>query len=218
MPRTATGYRIFSTLHLEQMRLARIAFRCEFVEGNIRERAALIVTASARGDLEGALQKAYEYLEHIKNEQKKAEEALDIAQKWVSGDSINEDTGVYYKRNDVARLLEISIDVLRNWERNGLIQIPRRANQYRIYGANEINRLKIIRSLRSSNYSMVAIHRMMSFIDAGGTDMMRDVIDTPLPEDDIISATDRWISSLAETEADAHQVILQLKKMIKLFR
>lgn len=214
--RSKKGYRLYTLKHLEQMRLARIALRCEFIEGNIRERAAAIVRAAANEKYKEALKKADEYLLHIKEERAKAEEALVLSQKWINdGRPDDSDSGVYYKRTDVAKLLDVSIDVLRNWERNGLLRIPRSSNNYRVYGSQEINRLKIIRTLRSANYSMMAILRMMKYIDTGKREDVRGIINTPLPEEDIISATDRWISTLTETEADAKEVIIQLNKMIE---
>ena len=212
--RTDKGYRIYTEEHLEHMRLARIALRCEFVEGNIRKLAADIVRTAAGGDLKAAFRKAEDYLKHIKDEHGKAEEALLIAQSWINGE-LPGDSGVYFRRTDVANLLGVSIDVLRNWERNGLISIARNDNNYRRYGAEEINRLKIIRTLRSANYSMMAILRMMNYIDKGKKDNVRAVINTPLPEEDIVSATDHWIYTLTKTEAEATEVIKQLEKMLQ---
>ena len=78
------NYRLYTLAHMEQMRLARIALRRGFVEGNIRKRAISIIKTSAKGTLKLALEEAYDYLAHIKNEQDKADEALIILQKWMS--------------------------------------------------------------------------------------------------------------------------------------
>ncbi|WP_157793942.1 MerR family transcriptional regulator [Paenibacillus donghaensis] len=53
-------------------------------------------------------------------------------------------TGASYTHKEAARLLGVTPEVLRNWERNGLIGIPRGHNQSRIYGDEEITRLRII--------------------------------------------------------------------------
>lgn len=212
VPRRQNGYRVYSERHAALMCLARAAFRCDFVEGGIRKKAAELVRTAAGGNLGQALEMAYGYLEHIKKERGKAEEALTLAGEWVNGASANEGM-TFFKRGDVAKLLHTSIDVLRDWERNGLIDIPRAENNYRIYGPKEINRLKIIRTLRQANYSMMAVLRMLAYVDKGNKNDLRAAVDTPPPEEDIISATDRWISTLIQSEADAHDVISQLEKL-----
>ena len=52
--------------------------------------------------------------------------------------------------------------MLRNWERNGLLRVPRDPrNRYRTYSAAEIGRLRVIRVLARSKYSQMAILRML---------------------------------------------------------
>ncbi|SET40797.1 DNA-binding transcriptional regulator, MerR family [Natronincola peptidivorans] len=215
VPRNCKGYRLYTEDHLEQMRLARIALRCNFIEGNIRNLATDIVKTGAQGDLQKALNMAYDYRIHIQKELTKAEEALEIIYKWLKDEvTVGEET--YMKRKDVANLLNISIDVLRDWERNGLIKVPRSPNNnYRMYGAYEIRRLKVIRTLRNANYSMMSILRMFKYIDEGKVSDVKEIIDTPSLEEDIISATDRWITTLIETIENAEEVIVQLEMMIE---
>ena len=46
--------------------------------------------------------------------------------------------------------------------------------------AREINRLRVIRVLRSAGYSVMAILRMLNHLDRGGRDL-RYALDTPHP-------------------------------------
>ena len=213
--RNCKGYRLYTEDHLEQMRLARIALRCDFIEGNIRNLATVIVKTAAQGELQKALNMSYDYIIHIQNELTKAEEALEIIYKGLK-DEVKVEEETYIKRKDVANLLNISIDVLRNWERNGLIKVPRSPNNnYRVYGGYEIRRLKVINTLRNANYSMMSILRMFKHIDEGKLSDVKVIIDTPSPEEDIISATDKWITTLLEAIENADEVIVQLKMMIE---
>ncbi len=215
VPRNKNGYRQFNKSHLEQMRLARIALRCEFIQGNIRKKAASIVKLAAQGDLKEALAAAKQYLDHIKNEKKNAEEAVKLIQNYLKCKP-QTSPGPLMSRKEVAVYLGVSIDVLRNWELNGLITVPRNPqNGYRVYGNKEINRLKIIKTLREANYSLMSILRMLRYVDCGGRKKLQVVLDTPGNSEDIVDATDRWAATLQETEEDALELINQLGKMIK---
>ncbi|RQD69080.1 MAG: MerR family transcriptional regulator [Tindallia sp. MSAO_Bac2] len=213
VPRDENGYRRYSQAHLEQMRLARYALRCEFAAGKIREKATAIVRTAARGDLDQAKHLARAYLQHVHQEQQQAREVLEVAKEWIRGNWQEEEI-LCLKRQQAADLIGVSIDVLRGWERNALIDIPRDSqNNYRYYGSREIKRLKLIRLLRTANYSYMAIHRMMRQIDSGMGVEAIDYINKPSAEEDIITATDHWIQTLQETEDDAKLVIQQLERM-----
>lgn len=213
IPRGPNGYRLFTRDHLEQLRLARIALRCNYVVGDIRKSAVAVIKTAASGLLEDALENAFTHLGLIKTERAKAEEALRLVEQWLHGPAV-EDTSPPRYIKGTAKLLGVTTDTLRNWELNGLIRVPRSpGNGYRQYGKNEINRLKVIRTLRTANYSIMAVLRMMLHVDKGKKDNIRAVLDTPDPEEDIVYATDKWISTLMESEKNAGEIIVQLNKM-----
>lgn len=213
VPRLKNGYRVYSEKHIAHMRLARTALKCDYVAGGIRLRAAELVKTAAGGELSKALDMACGYLAHIREEQAKAEEALALAQRWVNGQAVWGEGEGCTTRGGAAKLLGTTIDIIRDWERNGLADIPRAKNNYRVYGAKEIGRLKIIMTLRAANYSMMSVLRMLTYADKNDIRDIRAVLDTPMPGEDIVSAADRWISSLAATESDAIEVIKQLREI-----
>jgi DNA-binding transcriptional MerR regulator len=105
--------------------------------------------------------------------------------------------------------------VLRNWDRDGLVQVPRDPrNGYRLYNEPEVGRLRVIKMLRQAGYSPMAILRMLSDFDRGRTRDLRQVLDTPRPNEDVYSAADRWLSALASQEQVAHSLIVQLEQMV----
>jgi DNA-binding transcriptional MerR regulator len=58
--------------------------------------------------------------------------------------------------------LHVTVDMLRNWERNGLITVPRDpSNGYRMYGPCEVGRIRVIRTLVQAGYSLMAILHML---------------------------------------------------------
>ena len=117
------------------------------------------------------------------------------------------------KRKEVSEYLDISVDVLRNWEMNGLIAVKRMKNGYRVYTDADIRQLKIIRVLRCANYSLEAIRRMMRQLSKNPESDIREILDTPREDDDIITACDRLLLSLSKAKINAENIMTILKKM-----
>ncbi len=215
VPRTPAGYRRFSVAHLNQMRLARMAYSGLWPGRKIHQSAVALVRRSAGGDLGGALEMAYSHLALVKAELAHAEAAARLLERWAQGtatDSTQEKLSI----GQVAEMLDVSRDALRNWERNGLIRVPRRPeNRYRAYSGAEIGRLRVIRMLRSAGYSMMAILRMLCQLDQGQKHDLRQALDTPRPDEDVFTAMDRWLSFLTEQEQRAIGMIELLEEMIR---
>ena len=214
VPRSAGGYRLFSEAHLDQMRLARTALHGAWPGRSIRRSAVELVRQAASGDLGGALERAYHHLARVQAERARAEAAAALLERWAQGVAADA-TPRHLHIGQAARLLGATSDMLRNWERNGLIQVPRDpGNGYRLYGAAEIGRLRVIRMLNHAGYSQMAILRMLLHLDREQGGDLRQVLDTPRPDEDIHTAADRWLSSLGEQEQRARDMIAQLETMI----
>ncbi len=211
VPRGDNGYRMYSDLHFFQLKIARVAFRCEIVQGRIRAKARAIVEASGRGNFTQAMELAQAYLSHLEQEHTRALEAIELSEQLMRG--INSTSTGTYTRQEASRVLDVSPEVVRNWERNGLIAIPRLSNGCRAYTENEINRLKIIRTLRTAHYSISAILRLMNHAERmrGHHLNIKEVLDTPEDHEDIISVTDRLIYSLEQAAQSAQELILLLR-------
>ncbi len=214
--RKENGYRIFTDFHLEQIKFARIALKVEVLQNGLRKQAVTIIKTSALGDFRKAVSLTEKYLLQIRNEQKNAEEAIAITENLLSGE-INDSGTMSLTRKEAADYLNISIDALRNWEMNGLLTVKRKQNGYRVYGEDEIRYLKIIRSLRCANYSLSAILRMLSTLSRNPEASIRQAIDTPKQNDDIISVCDKLLTSLHAAEKNADVMLSHLDKMKKQF-
>lgn len=214
IPRSSSGYRLFTHAHVEQMRLARLAFEDPWPGGQIRRSASALVRRAVSGDIEDAQQLANKHLLLIRSELAQARAAVDYLEVWAS-DSLKSDfpkepllTG------KIANLIDVTIDTLRHWERNGLIVVPRNpVNGYRLYGSSEIGRLRVIRVLTRSGFSTMAVLRMVRQLDRGFREQLTKVLDTPGEDEDILYATDRWLSTLQEHEDRVLQIINQLRDM-----
>lgn len=210
--REANGYRIFTDLHIDIFKLARVAFQIEILQNGLRKKIANMVKVAAGGDYDLALSLTEDYLAQVQRERKNAKEAIALVKEIVSG---NVTIGaLQLKRRETAELLQISIDTLRNWEMNGLLTVKRMENGYRVYTAEEINRLKIIRSLRCANYSLEAILHMLSSLSANPNIDIEQALDTVRPDQDIISVYDKLLTSLSLAEQNAktmRKMLLRIK-------
>ena len=213
--RKSNGYRIFTDFHIEQLRLARIAFQIEVLQNGLRKKVVETIKLSAKRDFDKALMFAEEYRSQIQREQRNAEESIGIAKQILSGKSVG-DT-LFLKRKEVSDYLDISMDTLRNWERNGLLQVKRRQNGYRAYTNDNIERIKMIRTLRLANYSLEAILRMIHALEHNPKVDMKQVLNTPQADADIVSVCDRLIVSLKDAEENVDKMIHILLEMKEKF-
>ena len=214
IPRSASGYRLFTEKHLAQMQLARTALHGGWPGKKIRESAAGLVRQAASGDLGGALEQAYRHLALVQAERAQAEAAAHLLERWALGIAADA-TARPLQIGQAAELLGVTADMLRNWERNGLLRVPRDpGNGYRLYGAAEIGRLRVIRMLNRAGYSQMAILRMVLHLNREQGGDLRQVLDTPRPDEDVYVAADRWLSTLAEQEQRAADMIAQLEAML----
>lgn len=214
IPRSPSGYRLFSEMHLEQMRLARMALTWPYPG----EKAALdeLVKSAANDDLGMAMELAYQCLVHVRTERTYAEAAVEFLERWALG-QVLDTTRRQFLIGETAERMGVSADTLRSWERDGMIDVPRAPQSgYRLYGAAELGRLRVIRMLIQAGYSRMAILRMLIRFDAGQRENLGHALDTPREDEDIQMAADRWLSSLAEQETRARAVIAQISHMIKL--
>jgi DNA-binding transcriptional MerR regulator len=209
--RKANGYRVFGDVHIDQFRLARTAFQIEVLQNGLRKRIIEVVKLSARGLYDEAINLANLYADQVELEIVNAKEAVIIANEILNSSPGEKETCL--KRKELSDLLGITIDTLRNWEMNGLLKVKRRENGYRIYNSEDIKRIKIIRSLRCANYSLSSILRMMNALYQSERPDVEELLNTPSPGEEIVSACDNLIVSLKAAKINAIRIISMLEKM-----
>lgn len=212
--RSPTGYRRFTQKHLDCLRLARLVYGADYPGRSIRHSGWEIIQFAVADDWGGALEKAYQHLALIQSEQAQADTAASLLERWARGTAV-ETGGKSLRIGEVAKLLGLTNDILRNWERNGLLEVPRLAgNGYRRYGPADISRLRVIRMLVRSGYSLMAILRMLTRLDRGETTDLRQTLDTPHPDEDVYMASDRWLSTLGNEAQKAQEIIVMIEGVI----
>jgi DNA-binding transcriptional MerR regulator len=213
--RSPSGYRLFTQRHLDCLRLARTIYAAQYPGRGFRALGNTIIQRAVADDWPSALEKAHDLLLAVSIELEQANQAANIlehwAQKMADSNSAEEPLAI----GEVSKLLGVSIDVIRNAERNGLITIPRNSyNNYRLFGKKEIERLRIIRMLSKAGYSHMSILRMFIELDKGNTRDLKKTLDTPRADEDIFSAADHWLTTLNEQEKLAQRVIRLIEEII----
>ena len=194
--RQPNGYRVFTDIHVEQFRLARLAFQIEVLQNGLRRKIVRMVKTSAAGDYDKALKLTQEYLMQVREEIANAEEAIVIVKQILGGrteENIHE-----MKRKEVSEYLKISMDTLRNWEMNGLLTVRRKRNGYRVYTDED---------------SLEAILTMLVQLSQDPEIDIKKALDTPREDTEIIAVCDKLVTSLMAAMGNAEKMILKLKDM-----
>ena len=100
-----------------------------------------------------------------------------------------------------------------SWEMNGLLAVRRRQNGYRVYTDKDLQRLKVIRSLRCANYSLEAILGLLSQLSQNPDVDIKAALNTPKADETIIAVCDRLLTSLSAAEENAKQMLCMLQGM-----
>lgn len=210
--RLPNGYRVFTDYHIEQFNLARTALKVEVLQNGLRKKIIEIVKLSAKSEFEEAINLTNDYINQVIEERSKAEEAIELSKNILLGIEVKENE-IVLTRSEAADYLQVTIDTLRNWELNGLFTANRKKNGYRIYTESDLNILKIIRTLRCANYSLSSILRMLNAITKNNNIDIKEVINNPEDDEEIVTACDKLLTSLNDAEINAKIILNQLEDM-----
>lgn len=209
--RKENTYRIFTDEHIDQIKVLRLALKSELIQNGLRKQAIRIIEETAHKNYQKAIEEAYKYIDKLDYEEQKGIEAIEIARKILEG-SFKIDTSEY-TRKEISENLDISIDTLRNWEMNGLLDVKRGENGYRKYNNENIKYLKIIRTLRFGNYSLTAILRFINDLRDKANIDIKKVLSTPRDNEIIISRCDVLLTSISKAKEDTNEIIKILDKL-----
>lgn len=192
-PRSAKGYRLYTTHHLEALQVARTA-----IAGYGWQNAHKIMQAIHQEDLPSALAVIDAHHAYIHQNRREIEDTLHILRATSGtiqplakgGERHHQRTSFHIK--EAAQSAGIRPSALRFWEEQGLLQPARdRESGYRLYDAEQVRNIQIITLLRKANYN---------------TDVIRTVLNqlaTGTPEQALIAAENR----LKELTAASHRCV-----------
>ena len=96
------------------------------------------------------------------------------------------------------------------------MKVKRKENGYRVYNEDDIKKIKIIKALRCSNFSLSSILRLIQDLENDTNVDVEYTIDTPKEDEEIISVCDRLLTSLANAREEANKMMTQIKIMKKI--
>lgn len=216
VPRGPTGYRLFSQDHLDQVKLVRLILKCTLFGRDIKRTAYHVIKTSAEGNFKEALESAKDLKNMLETEYRQAEEAERFLEEWASiksgllSNQAQTNCVEAVSGSMAAKILDITVDMLRDWERNNLIHIPRNpVNGYRMFGPDEINKLRVIRVLRRSKYSNMAILRSLVKLESGSTEGLREALDSPEIDEErgYLCFTDSLLTALNTAKDAIYEII-----------
>lgn len=206
--RSKNGYREFTELHVLQLQICRKIFGYPFTKRAIRKTGDALLHAIAKQDWQISQRRYEDYIAAIRNEIQLAEQAGIILLDWSSmqNNLENENKEKRYNRKEVAEIFGVTVEAVRNWERNGLVHANHcESTKTTYYSEKMLVRFHVIYMLRQAGYSISAIHRSMSDFDHRKETNI--VVSLHQPEqDELFSVGDRWLYELRKLENEGIQI------------
>ena len=197
--RMSNQYRVFNEHHFYQIRVCSLVFG-GFVNTRLRKISMDIIFAAKAWDLEAYDRATRNYLTAVEQDIDRTKRAVSIVTKQIDQDENDERE---YSKKEAAELLGVTLETIRNWERNGLLA---RKPPYsrRLYRLAEIRRMYMIRFLLDTGYSCMAILRFLTAYDAELNQKATGFLLGTVEDKELQSRTDQYLKSLrrARTQAD----------------
>jgi DNA-binding transcriptional MerR regulator len=113
--------------------------------------------------------------------------------------------GQFLRSGELAALAGISTDTLRHYERKGLLPAaPRSANGYRVYRAEALDRIRLVRSALRLGFTIDELARVLRVQSAGG-----------VPCQDVRNIAAAKLRELREREKELNQMVRMLGEVIR---
>ena len=131
------------------MLLDKNLYRIIFVK-----RQQKIVRLSGREQFKESLEAAVSFIAYLQTKYEYALKAIETVKHLLENKSI---TGKTYSHKSAASMLHSTEETLRNWKRNHVYTVEKNPHNRRLYIEHDIQKLLIIRILRSAHFSITSI-------------------------------------------------------------
>lgn len=163
--RGQNGYRLYTRRHLAALTTAR-----SLVRGYGWQQMPVIMQTLHRGELAAALEAIDTYHAELAHKRLQAEQTLIALRALAAGSSVP--PNVHQPRKlrvgEAAKLVGVRVSAVHFWEQQGLLQPSRdRSSRYRLYDAQQMNRLRVVALLREAYYDFTVIQATLNELEAG---------------------------------------------------
>lgn len=206
--RATNNYRIFTDLHILQIKICRCIFGYPFTNRNIRNAGNEVMWASSKQEWNIGRQNAERYIKIIEQEIKIARRIAIILNQWAHtvNPQKNLDNKNYLSRKEVADRYAVTVEAVRNWERNRLIVSAKKGEKgEQLYSSNDLDRISIIYMLIQAGFSIAAIQRSLTMYENGYANEIVTALNNPKYEE-LVSVGDSWIHELERLNTAAQMI------------
>lgn len=212
--REKNNYRLFTERHYLQIKIIKLLYKDGWFGKEFRKTANDIIFSMRDWDLDRALEKSKIHCQALSEELRKAKSTVKILDLWSKNEYKISNKNVY-DYNEASELIGASKESIRNWERNKLIDIPRKGkNKERYFTDNEIQRLKIIYMLRQSKFTISSIFRSMQAYEKGLKGKISEELKDDTEEKMLIVTGDNWVLNLEKAVKSTLEVINIIENII----
>jgi Predicted transcriptional regulators len=202
------NYRIFTEMHVYQVKLCRCIFGYPFTNRQIRNTGNEVMYASARMKWHLLRRKTNEYIHAIEAEIAMAQDTAGMLRDWAASGKERAFVAADLKlsRKEVAGYFGVTAEAVRNWERNALIVPETKGSKGEVrYSSGDWGRISVIYMLLQSGYSMAAIQRSIAMYDRGNAGQVLSALNEPV-YDEIVSVGDNWLNELNKLLSAAQKI------------
>lgn len=207
--RQSNRYRVYEAYHVTQVQIVRLLFG-GFLNCRLRKITYQIDNAMKVRDQKLCMECTLRYQKALLEEKRIALSAVEMIRSAAENRQIqahDQSENERISAAEAANLIHTTKDSICNWERNGLINVGVQPYERRTYGANDVERMKIIKTMLSIGFSMSTIKRFFVLYDEGKVQEAIKSIQTTPNAEDILTTADAWIHMLTLKEEHTKQIL-----------
>jgi len=205
--RRKNNYRVFTDKHLDEMRLARLAFPGPYPV--LSKPLFNMMYEFNNCNYQKALHHANDYYYKVMSEIKTTNETLKIMDHWYLG-QVGSKKIIATGRLKFANLVNVTVDTIRTWERNNIYK-PEFDNRVKQYSEFDLEKVKVIRLLRKRGFSIATLEKVFNHsVEILPSNYLTNIY----YNNETTYEADEWVNHLKEHREKSKKIISFIEKKI----